>query len=165
MHHQAFISPCATPTAPCSHKPCVLHFNPYSTWLSKSGSVGAAVEAALKAGYVRIDCAHIYGNEVEIGEALQKCFKQGVCKREDLFITSKLWLEPTLCPLCMDLLQVVTFGACNVRRVQRSLLLHTHLQWSQSICIISLRMHINVFTCIQCICVLNDTHSLTLFDL
>lgn len=62
-----------------------------STFLSKPGGVGAAVEAALKAGYKLIDCAHIYGNEVEIGEALQKCFKKGVCKREDIFITSKLW--------------------------------------------------------------------------
>jgi aldehyde reductase len=61
------------------------------TWLSKPGAVGAAVEAALKAGYVNVDCAHIYGNEVEIGNALQKCFKEGVCKREDIFITSKLW--------------------------------------------------------------------------
>lgn len=55
------------------------------------GEVGAAVEAALRAGYKLIDCAHLYGNEVEIGEAFQKCFKEGICKREEIFITSKLW--------------------------------------------------------------------------
>ena len=62
-----------------------------STWLSKPGEVGNAVETALKEGYVHVDCAHIYGNEAEIGTVMQKCLTDGVIKREDLFVTSKLW--------------------------------------------------------------------------
>ena len=61
------------------------------TWKSEPGEVGAAVETALEAGYRHIDCAAIYGNEKEIGEALQKVFKKGSVKREDVWITSKLW--------------------------------------------------------------------------
>ena len=61
------------------------------TWLSKPGEVGAAVEIALKEGYRHIDCAHIYENEAEVGEVVQKCFKEGVVQRDDVFITSKLW--------------------------------------------------------------------------
>jgi len=61
------------------------------TWQSKPGVVGAAVETALSVGYKHIDCAHVYGNEPEIGEVFSKVFSEGVIKREDVFITSKLW--------------------------------------------------------------------------
>ncbi|KAL2621138.1 hypothetical protein R1flu_001343 [Riccia fluitans] len=60
------------------------------TWQAKPGVVGAAVEAAIKVGYRHIDCAYSYRNEKEIGDALQKLFKEGVLRREDLWITSKL---------------------------------------------------------------------------
>ena len=66
--------------------------NFYSTYFpSKQGETGNTVELALKEGYRLIDAAHIYTNEEEIGKALQKCLKEGVVKREDIFITSKLW--------------------------------------------------------------------------
>ncbi|KAL5264803.1 hypothetical protein ACHWQZ_G005763 [Mnemiopsis leidyi] len=61
------------------------------TWQSDPGVVGAAVETALSVGYRHIDCAHIYQNEQEIGAVFSKMFGKGDIKREEVFITGKLW--------------------------------------------------------------------------
>ena len=61
------------------------------TWKSQKGKVGNAIEIALNNGYRHIDCAATYGNEDEIGEAFSKVFSEGKVKREDVWVTSKLW--------------------------------------------------------------------------
>jgi len=61
------------------------------TWKSDVGEVGAAVQSALAMGYRHLDCAFIYGNEAEIGSALQNVFQEGDIERKDVFLTSKLW--------------------------------------------------------------------------
>jgi len=60
------------------------------TWQSEPGQVQNAVFHGLSVGYKHIDCAYCYGNEDEIGAGLAAAFKAGV-KREDIFVTTKLW--------------------------------------------------------------------------
>lgn len=63
----------------------------YGTFRSSPGEAYEAVLEAIKAGYRHFDLAHIYGNEKEIGKALAHAFESGLVKREELFITGKLW--------------------------------------------------------------------------
>lgn len=52
--------------------------------------IAAAVEGAAAVGYRHFDCASVYGNEAQIGDALQRVFGSGI-KQQELWITSKLW--------------------------------------------------------------------------
>lgn len=52
--------------------------------------VSGAVAGALRSGYRLVDCASVYGNEVEIGEILRKAFEE-VAPRQDFFVMSKVW--------------------------------------------------------------------------
>jgi len=88
------------------------------TWKSTPGEVYKAVKEALRVGYRHIDCAPIYGNEAEVGQALADSFKEGVTSRDKVWITSKLWnnshapedvlpsLEKTLSDLQIDSLDL-----------------------------------------------------------
>ena len=61
------------------------------TWKAAKGEVEKAVGMALRAGYTHIDCASIYENEAEVGNALVDVFTHTSLKREEIFITTKLW--------------------------------------------------------------------------
>jgi diketogulonate reductase-like aldo/keto reductase len=55
-----------------------------------AAEIASAVVQAAALGYRHFDCAAVYGNEKEIGEAFQVILKAGVPRRE-MFVTSKVW--------------------------------------------------------------------------
>ena len=60
-------------------------------WKAEQGTLADIVETAVGLGYRHFDSAADYGNEQQTGEGLQRAISKGVVKREELFITSKLW--------------------------------------------------------------------------
>lgn len=88
------------------------------TWKPQGDDVYRAVRCALSVGYRHVDCAAVYGNEDVIGTALEDAFAAGDARREDVWITSKLWntehaphsvqpaLERTLAALRLDYLDL-----------------------------------------------------------
>lgn len=63
----------------------------FGLWKLEKEDTAGMMEAVIKAGYRHIDSAADYGNEVEAGQGINSAIKKEYCKREDLWITSKLW--------------------------------------------------------------------------
>ncbi|KAL6289082.1 NADP-dependent D-sorbitol-6-phosphate dehydrogenase-like [Prunus yedoensis var. nudiflora] len=60
-------------------------------WRMEGKEIRDLIINAINIGYRHFDCAADYKNEAEVGEALAGAFSTGLVKREDLFITTKLW--------------------------------------------------------------------------
>lgn len=61
------------------------------TWKIPRGEVAGVVDEALRLGWRHLDCACDYGNEQEVGAGLARAIGDGVCRREEVWVTSKLW--------------------------------------------------------------------------
>ncbi|KAG9201406.1 NAD(P)H-dependent D-xylose reductase (XR) [Epicoccum nigrum] len=63
----------------------------FGLWKVDNATCADTVYNAIKTGYRLFDGACDYGNEKEAGEGVARAIKEGIVKREDLFIVSKLW--------------------------------------------------------------------------
>jgi D-xylose reductase len=60
-------------------------------WKVEKSAAARTVEEAARIGYRHFDSAYDYGNEVDSGEGFRRVLSSGMCRREELWITSKLW--------------------------------------------------------------------------
>jgi diketogulonate reductase-like aldo/keto reductase len=63
----------------------------FGTLVSDATKTRLATKAAVEIGFRHLDCAERYRNEAEVGVALEELFADGTVRREDLFVTTKLW--------------------------------------------------------------------------
>jgi D-xylose reductase len=60
-------------------------------WKVPKTSAADLVRQAIRTGYRHLDCACDYGNEAEVGAGLRAALAAGECRRDELWVTSKLW--------------------------------------------------------------------------
>ena len=60
-------------------------------WKIPNDQCADTVYKAIELGYRHLDSACDYGNEIEVGQGINKALANGLCTRDDLSITSKLW--------------------------------------------------------------------------
>jgi len=68
-----------------------MHTIGLGTYTSTGGDCERAVRDAIDAGYRHFDTAFFYENEAEVGKAIRDKIAEGVIKREDVYVVSKLW--------------------------------------------------------------------------
>ena len=90
----------------------------FGLWKIDKPDTANLVHAAVEAGYRHLDSAADYGNEKEAGEGIKSALAAGLCQREELWVTSKLWntyhrpehvraaCEKTLSDLALDYLDL-----------------------------------------------------------
>lgn len=65
----------------------------FGLWKVNNDTCAEQVYNAIKTGYRLFDGACDYGNEVEAGQGVKRAIDEGLVKREDLYIVSKLWVR------------------------------------------------------------------------
>ena len=63
----------------------------YGFWKVDKADAADLAYQSLQMGYRHLDCASDYGNEAEVGLGIKKGLEDGICKRDELWVTSKLW--------------------------------------------------------------------------
>jgi D-xylose reductase len=63
----------------------------FGLWKVPKQNCAEVVYQAIKTGYRHLDSASDYGNEVEVGNGIARAIKDGLCSRDELWVTSKLW--------------------------------------------------------------------------
>jgi D-xylose reductase len=63
----------------------------FGFWKVEKDQTAEVCRTAIEVGYRHLDCACDYGNETEVGQGIAQAVSDGVCEREDLWVTSKLW--------------------------------------------------------------------------
>ncbi|XP_068134140.1 aldo-keto reductase family 1 member C3-like [Hyperolius riggenbachi] len=90
--HMMELKPDACITLNDGHKMPIIGYGTYAPQEVPKSLSEDGVKLALELGYRHIDCAYIYGNEVEVGRAIRDRITDGLVTREDIFYTGKLWL-------------------------------------------------------------------------
>ena len=63
----------------------------YGFWKVDKADAPDLTYQSLQLGYRHLDCASDYGNEAEVGLGIKRGLDDGVCRRDELWVTSKLW--------------------------------------------------------------------------
>lgn len=91
MTYEAFHDDLPTTRLPLNNGAGAMPAVGFGTLFRDLSTTTAAVKCALEVGFRHFDCAERYRNETQIGEAFTQVFGAGQIRREDVFITTKLW--------------------------------------------------------------------------